>query len=232
MADEKVDSSSAKPTKPKSLLDLSLKKAVSQFLSLDYLDLERTSLGPNLQKLLFRSLRTEIARLQEIENDWTRLERFCPLIDRKIYWKANKIKEPRLRGLTGTFKKKWSYIEEGDGGRQTTQEPEEPEMHWDHFSRELLLFSYQISSQLLLYRLTILFGMPPVETDGYKMCWEAKLRYSDGVSILTFRDWKGAANVYFSGSAEASTEALQLVKYLISINCRHTYDGIRAGTAA
>jgi hypothetical protein len=254
MADEKVVSSSAKPTKPPSLLDLSRKKALSLILSPNYSDSEFTSLEPHLQKLLFRGLRTEIARLQEIKDDWTVLERSCPSIDLNIYRSSNTGRTREEDDISDTFWQKWSYIEEGDGSRQVTHRPA---VRWDSYSlfsdpdSDLLricscseicgcafgswkrAFYRRISSQLLLYRLTILFGMPPpVETDGYKACWEAELRYSDGVSILTFRDYKGAASTSFMGSAEASTEALRLVNYLISIECCHTYDGIRAGRVA
>jgi hypothetical protein len=51
----------------------------------------------------------------------------------------------------------------------------------------------RISPQLLLYRLIAIFGMPPSkEVDGYKSCWEIDLKFSDGVSVLTFKDSKEA----------------------------------------
>ena len=54
-------------------------------------------------------------------------------------------------------------------------------------------FYPRIPSQLLLYRLIAIFGMPPFkEADGYKSCWEIDLRFSDGVNVLTFKDSKWA----------------------------------------
>jgi hypothetical protein len=94
-------------------------------------------------------------------------------------------------------------------------------------------FSQLVSSQLLFYRLTVTFGMPPPrEVDGYKSCWTVDLRHMDGVSVLTFQDYKGAADVRFCGTAEASVGALKLLNFLAGMNCVHTYDGIVAGTIA
>ncbi|MCJ1337748.1 hypothetical protein MMC09_003031 [Bachmanniomyces sp. S44760] len=90
-----------------------------------------------------------------------------------------------------------------------------------------------VSSQLLLYRICVVFGMPPpLENDGYKTCWDVDLFYHDGVSKLSFYDYKGAASARFSGTAEASVNSLKLLNFLIGMNCPHTYDGIVAGTAA
>jgi hypothetical protein len=89
----------------------------------------------------------------------------------------------------------------------------------------------RITSQLLYYRISILFGMPPAkETDGYKCCWEVRLRHRDGESELRLYDSKGAAAVSFEGYA--SDDGLELVTFLTSVDFAHTYDGIRAGTMA
>lgn len=94
-------------------------------------------------------------------------------------------------------------------------------------------FSRRVSSQLLLYRLTVTFGMPPPrEDDGYKTCWMVDLRHRDGVSVLSFQDLKGAADARFHGTTEASVDALKLLNFLIGMKCPHTYDGIVAGTSA
>jgi hypothetical protein len=73
---------------------------------------------------------------------------------------------------------------------------------------------------------------PPKEGDGYKSCWAVDLQHCDGASVLSFRDYKGAAAARFYGSTEASADALKLLNFLVGENCRHTYDGIVAGTAA
>jgi hypothetical protein len=94
-------------------------------------------------------------------------------------------------------------------------------------------FLKRVSSQLLLYRLTVTFGMPPPkELDGYKSCWEVDLQHCDGASVLSFWDYKGAASVGFDGTTEASADALKLLNFLIGEGCRHTYDRIVAGTIA
>jgi hypothetical protein len=94
-------------------------------------------------------------------------------------------------------------------------------------------FSSRVSSQLLLYRLTVMFGMPPPKKgDRYKSCWEVHLRHCDGASVLRFRDYKGGPSLGFNGTAEASADALKLLNFLVGESCRHTYDGIVAGTVA
>jgi hypothetical protein len=99
--------------------------------------------------------------------------------------------------------------------------------------RTLLFLSRLVSSQLLLYRITATFGMPPPsEDDGYKTCWAVELLNHDRVSVLSFQDYKGAADVRFYGTADASVDALKLLSYLAGMKCVHTYDGIIAGTAA
>jgi hypothetical protein len=91
----------------------------------------------------------------------------------------------------------------------------------------------RISSQLLFYRLAVTFGMPPpVETDGYKVCWEINLQHHDESSTLEFYDYKGSAEVRFFGSNDASDDALKLVNFLVGMECLHTYDWIVAGTIA
>jgi hypothetical protein len=91
----------------------------------------------------------------------------------------------------------------------------------------------RISSQLLFYRLAATFGMPPpVETDGYKSCWEITLQHRDDSSTLEFYDYKGAAKARFFGSDDASEDALKLINFLVGMECLHTYDGIVAGTIA
>ena len=94
-------------------------------------------------------------------------------------------------------------------------------------------FSERISSQLLQYRLTVMFGMmSPIETDEYKCCWGAYLLHKDGRSVLVLDEHKGAASGHFSGSPEASVDALGLLNFLCGNNIPHSYDGILAGTVA
>ncbi|KAL4862017.1 hypothetical protein BDV12DRAFT_179395 [Aspergillus spectabilis] len=94
------------------------------------------------------------------------------------------------------------------------------------------LFSH-MSSQLLLYRLTIYMGRSPnLETDGYKTCWGTKFLHSNKLSILRFWDSKGAAKMEFSGLKASEEDALQLVNLLARLKYPHTYDSVIAGTVA
>ena len=91
-----------------------------------------------------------------------------------------------------------------------------------------------ISSQLLLYRLTAVFGMPPPNPDvGYKTCWTVELVYrGDTNNVFLLEDYKGGVNIRFHGSPEAGISALDLLNWLISNKVPHEYDGVLAGTVA
>jgi hypothetical protein len=158
----------------------------------------------------------------------------------------------------GVFQDQWSYPIESAGSRAGSCGPGLVcDTEWDHSNlvsespdSDLTLhyclttqcacwrmprqnFSHRVSSQLVLYRLTVTFGMPPPKKgDGYKSCWEVDLQHCDGVSVLSFEDYKGAAEPRFHGTAEASVDALKLLNFLVGMNCPHTYDGIVAGTRA
>ncbi|KAL4869114.1 hypothetical protein BDV12DRAFT_196548 [Aspergillus spectabilis] len=91
----------------------------------------------------------------------------------------------------------------------------------------------RMSSQLLLYRLTIYMERSPnLETDAYKTCWETKFQHSDKFSILRFWDSKGAPRMEFRGTRNCQDDALQLVNLLAGLKFPHTYDGVIAGTVA
>ena len=98
-----------------------------------------------------------------------------------------------------------------------------------------------ISSQLLLYRLLAVFGMPPSiedEVDGYKSIWSYMLHWMPGQnnngrkSYFLFSDNKGYFTFHFYGSGEASRSALDLLEWLVSDNVPHPYDGVLAGNQA
>ena len=94
-------------------------------------------------------------------------------------------------------------------------------------------FYTRISSQLLLYRLSVMFGMPERrESDGYKVCWEITLHHSSRKGTLDVYDYKGAASAAFTGSSEASDDALDLLGFITQDDVPHTYDGTLAGTVA
>jgi hypothetical protein len=93
-----------------------------------------------------------------------------------------------------------------------------------------------ISSQLLLYRLTAVFGMPPTTgEDGYRSVWSAVLELQDQdefKSVLELRDLKGGADAFYRGSHKGAKSAQQLIEWLLSDNVPHTYDHTLAGTVA
>ena len=93
--------------------------------------------------------------------------------------------------------------------------------------------SDRISSQLLLYRTTVIFGMPPPEeADRYKCCWTLTLQHSSGDGTLELDEHKGSPGARFFGSKAASDDALDLLNLLAHVRMPHTYDGIVAGTIA
>ena len=94
-------------------------------------------------------------------------------------------------------------------------------------------FSDRISSPLLLYRASVIFGMPPQnETDGYKCCWELLLQHSSGKGTLELGEHKGCPSARFHGTKAASNDALDLINFLTYVKMPHTYDGTVAGTIA
>ena len=97
-------------------------------------------------------------------------------------------------------------------------------------------FTHRISSQLLLYRLIVMFGMIPPQTEGYvdryKSCWECVLVHADGKSRMTVYDWKGWGSVQFKGSEEGSRDALELLNFVCGERIPHSYDFVLAGAKA
>ncbi|KAH8761617.1 hypothetical protein F5883DRAFT_562538, partial [Diaporthe sp. PMI_573] len=84
-----------------------------------------------------------------------------------------------------------------------------------------------VSSQLLYYRLAVVFGMPePVITDEYKTCWSVVLQFRDKTGRLELSDSKGGAWAAFCGSEDASKAALWFLGWIVSDQVPHTYDEI------
>jgi len=89
-----------------------------------------------------------------------------------------------------------------------------------------------ISSQLLLYRLASIFGLPPTgERYGYRGIWNVCLDHSDRQSSLRFKDFMGSVSCYFLGTRKAFRDVLKLLEFLTSSRWLHTYDGLAAGIA-
>lgn len=101
----------------------------------------------------------------------------------------------------------------------------------------------RISSQLLVYRLTAIFGMPPSSEMDYvvahKSIWRCTLFWLDDVqnenltrdyiSQVYFEDNKGLWTVTFDGIEVASESAVQLIDWLCGDNVPHPYDYVVAG---
>jgi hypothetical protein len=100
--------------------------------------------------------------------------------------------------------------------------------------RSKIRHMYQtISSQLLFYRLVVLFGMPPPSTraDIYKTCWAIDIFLADR-SQLVFHDFKGCAELFFTGSYEGGISALNLIDLVLDLNFPHVYENVVAGRHA
>ncbi|KAH8734482.1 hypothetical protein BGZ61DRAFT_473214 [Ilyonectria robusta] len=101
-----------------------------------------------------------------------------------------------------------------------------------------------ISSQLLLYRLTIVLNRPPladnIQRDGIRSAWGYTLhwipdvvRNQNGDKVMTSSfcifERKGSVALTFIGSEEASKAALLFFKWLVSDNVPHPCGSIVAG---
>jgi hypothetical protein len=89
-----------------------------------------------------------------------------------------------------------------------------------------------ISSSLLLYRIIASFGVPPSTDNGLTLWSYTLLSCEDSTCQLRVRDHKGWPEAHFRGGEKASTEALQLLEWLIGENCPHPYDYTPCGGSA
>jgi hypothetical protein len=101
-------------------------------------------------------------------------------------------------------------------------------------------------SDIMLYRIIAIFGMPSGEVlgqrmDGYKVCWDTALVLKDpkgeldedGVdALLMLHDYKGGFSMKITGTKKGVELAFELLDYLVGKECVHTYDGIVTGTRA
>lgn len=100
---------------------------------------------------------------------------------------------------------------------------------------EFCQLSRRISTQLMLYRLTVVFGMPPSrdDLDDHKQVWKVTLYWKDNPHFyLEFVDMKGQCQVDFEGNGEANESALRLLDWLVSDNVDHPYNYTEAGNVA
>jgi len=212
------------------------------------------AMEPAHQQRLFKYLRQEYERLLDEERQLSRIKRLRPYIDSQIFTVDSRAKPGRAEGKgkneysqKDSFLDTWTYGDDDDG---VTREPTTEWNFLDLMSEtpaadlqvrprngpqcaDAFRLCDRISSQLLLYRLTAVFGMPPRKgTDGHRSCWQASLRHQDDGSILFLQDFKGRPDVMFWGSGRGSASALKLLNFLAGPDCPHTYGGIAAGTKA
>lgn len=255
------------PMQPPSLQELCTKKALDELFDSDSEDVDIASLEPRLQQLLFRRLRQEITRLRNVERHWERVATRAPSLDleilrsldRYVASKDDTSSEDEAYSKAVSFQSMWAYEREdedhpNEGSFDTffntsnlfSDAPLSDMKICDHgeeicitcMSARECVFSQRISSQLLLYRLSVTFGMPPPrETGGPETCWDIALKHVDDGGVLSFSEYEGRAEVQFEGSNSAEEDALKLINYLVGMKCYHTDPehndpGIVAGMAA
>ena len=211
-----------------------------------------SSFDEQSQSISFQAIQQEMWRLLKLEARWIKR---CPHADQYIFDfgqitlheddepGSNLSKDSQMTwsyNLPKKFCQRWKRrrLAEWHGDRLICKEPGSALYLRGKsdgcLDENLHSLSQQISSQLLLYRITVIFGMPPKseEVDGYQCCWATTLHYSDGRSTLELYDCKGSVDVAFEGTPDAETEALTLLNFLCGNEIPHTYDGILAGSQA
>jgi hypothetical protein len=75
--------------------------------------------------IIFGRLRTEIARLREIEKSWCQITEFCPRVDTQIYMNSTRSElgggedEDNGYNQKEVFLDKWPYLDEDDNDIET-----------------------------------------------------------------------------------------------------------------
>ncbi|KAG7289867.1 hypothetical protein NEMBOFW57_006244 [Staphylotrichum longicolle] len=121
---------------------------------------------------------------------------------------------PRGGSIVDWDDRQWSLAAEGKHAGLWVDVNQPSDVRTTHTKRIALIDL--ISSQLLLYRITVSFAAPPfTEDDVYKCGWSFLLwNRDDPTCSLEVCDHKGRPQAYFRGGKQASTEALQLLEWL------------------
>ena len=236
----------------KSLEDLSAAEAIkslsaSAFPARDYRELE-----PVQQELLFMHLLHHHCRLLDVERSFSALKKRMPDTDLRTYTTQDRIlsvDEPKDRLLherKERFEQDWSYV----GHEEYCRIYRHASLSWDSYcacslttdsdlylkterSGEVHLKS-RISSQLLLYRLICLFGMPPSQTTEDYNSWVLYLRFRNKESYLVLIDDEGNVAADFVGEKEGAKEAEKsargLLNFLVEVQFPLSMEGGIAGT--
>lgn len=97
------------------------------------------------------------------------------------------------------------------------------------------MFLARISPQLLLYRLTILFGLPPQVFEWEEPTrWDISLGYTkDGShSSVDISDGRWGLSTFYYGTVEGSHAAVDLVNGLVQDDFSNTPDVYPAGVSS
>ena len=193
------------------------------------------SLDPSLLRSVFHTLRLELKRLFLQENT---LEKWRPQADKFLYTHEAQtmVLSPKDAGPWQPVIDKWSYTGADQLGSPT---PFDVLTDWNgdslafekpysklfkkngdfrYHPLDYGSFSQRISSQLLLYRITLVFGTVPTRDEEEEIddsyCWETTLYHKDQFSLLDLWDINGVAHVWFQGSWDAETDALEVLNML------------------
>ena len=217
-----------KQSQQPSLLDLSLKNALEQVLNPDFPYHEFEKLEPPFPRLLFAKMRSELVRLQEFERKFNDT---VPHIDAKLCVEKELFTSEDDQDLLDYWREEWSYTEP-DGYRDPHFHPES--CSWEDWelvsaspgsdlvvdqkaSENSHAVRDRISSQLLLYRLCVIFGTPPYYPPNVRV-WNAMLYHKDGTSrLLLYEDHKELW-VDYEGLRETSDLALKLLNFLCGMS--------------
>ena len=223
-----------------------------------FTDQEPKTLEPHLWRAYLSAIHCEIGRLLRLEHEWDR----WPHVDRHVF-ESGKIRLVGIDGRLGDpllehVRENWSYnyppISGASIKRYRRARPFVA-VDWSDFNlacqgpefkickrsdlgtssdEGLHTLSERISSQLLLYRTTLVFGIPPQleEIDGYKCCWAAELYHKDGSSTLGLYDQKRSVSVHYDGTSNNKAEALDVLNHLCGDYISHTDGGVVIGAQA
>jgi hypothetical protein len=231
-----------------SLQLLCQKQLMCLFLNSDSADDDFQALEPRAQKLLFQSLRKEKDRLEIVHQNLDQLEARMPWVDRNL-----QLSPPVDASETGEKNpeqipdlRQWRYADVKElyeyngpihnGGVEQWDETHlvfYPDLDGTDAKLSFVgpyaglngarAFGGFISSQLLLYRISAAFGVPPREDvedeqmwyDGERApTWRAILRRVDELGELHILDHDGEVELCYTGDSTKGNEVLALLNYL------------------
>ncbi|TID27862.1 hypothetical protein E6O75_ATG00629 [Venturia nashicola] len=213
-----------------------------------------TEYPPEEQSALLREMGKRIAELKELEKwkrKWEELATTMPTTDHRIHVEGAEMPEEgheRIALERAEVQRKWHWL---DAEPQMThsigwmddaliaEDSHQPlklcskhtqlgECDCSRFYKHGRTMGTRISSQLMLYRLCSLFGMPPqrtIDNNNNPACWIAALGYYRAAepSYLEFSEYEGGAKCFFIGnSVEASNSAIELVNLLVRWDLAHS----------